>query len=409
LNVSLFIAKRYFFSKKKKNFINVISIISMIGVAVGTMALIVVLSVFNGLEGLLRSLYGSFDPDIRIEANLGKSFVPTDALMTKVTHFSEVSTITEVIEDNALVKYKDSQLVVRIKGVSNNFIDQNRLKKAIVQGELALYREEIPYAIVGRGVQYLLSLTMQSNDFHALQIFSPKNVAAGTFNPSKLFNQRNILPSGVFAIEKQYDEKYIFVPIEFAKELFEYDNKLTSLELMTKPDTDIKALKSELEASLGAEFRVLTSAELHADLYKLLRWEKFFVFFTFAFILAIASFNIFFSLSMLAIEKRPDIAILNAMGADRSLIRRIFLLEGGIIAISGAGVGLALGMVICWLQQTFGLVSMGMTTALIDAYPVVMKPMDFLNTGILIFFITLLASYRPASIAANSLDVKHVQ
>jgi lipoprotein-releasing system permease protein len=381
----------------------------MIGVAVGTMALIVVLSVFNGLEGLLRSLYGSFDPDIKIEANLGKSFVPSDTLMAKITSFSEVSTITEVIEDNALVKYKDSQLVIRIKGVSDNFIEQNRLKSAIVQGELALYRDEVPYAIVGRGVQYLLSLTMQSNDFHTLQIFSPKNVAAGTFNPSKLFNQRNILPSGVFAIEKQYDEKYIFVPIAFAKDLFEYDDKLTSLELMTKPDTDIKSLKADLETALGSDFRVLTSAELHADLYKLLRWEKFFVFFTFAFILAIASFNIFFSLSMLAIEKRPDIAVLNAMGADRSLIKKIFLLEGGIIAISGASVGLTLGMAICWLQQTYGMVSMGMATSLIDAYPVVMKPMDFVNTGVLIFFITLLASYRPASIAANSLDVKHIQ
>lgn len=380
----------------------------MVGVSVGTMALIVVLSVFNGLEDLLRSLYDTFDPELKVVARTGKSFEVNGDFIHKINAVPGVQVVSEVIEDNALVKYKEAQMVVRVKGVSDSFLKQGRLDRSMVQGELLLLKDNVPFAIIGRGVQYTLSIPLNHHEFNALQVFSPKNVVPGTMNPSRLFNQRNILIGGVFAIEKQYDENFIFVPMEFAQQLFEYDNKRTSLEVKLTDDANLERVRREIEARLGGNFKLLTSAEQHSDLYKLLRWEKIFVFITFAFILAIASFNIFFSLSMLAIDKRPDMAILNAMGANELLIKRIFIVEGAIIAFIGATVGLLLGLAVCLAQDHFGLVSMGMSTSIIDAYPVKMQVWDFISTGLLIFIITFLASYRPATLAANSLNVRHV-
>ncbi|MEM8893722.1 MAG: ABC transporter permease, partial [Bacteroidota bacterium] len=358
MNLPLFVARRYFFSKKKKNFINVISMISMVGVAIGTATLVVVLSVFNGLEDLIRGLYNTFDPEIKVLPLSGKSFELSQELITEIDGLPSVSIVTEVIEDNALAKYDDSELVVKVKGVSNNFIDQERLNNSIVQGELFLRKDNINYAIIGRGVQYALSLSLR-DEFNSLQLFSPRNIRPGNLNPSKLFNQKNILPGGIFAVEKYYDENYIFVPLDFARELFNTGQKLSSLEIKLIDGADVATAQNAIINLLGDDFSVHNSDQQHSDLFKLLSIEKLFVFLTFSFILAIASFNIFFSLSMLAIDKRSDIAVLNAMGADRSVIKKIFISEGVIIAAIGAVIGLALGLIICWLQQTFGLVSMG--------------------------------------------------
>lgn len=373
----------------------------MVGVAIGTMALVIVLSVFNGLEDLIRSLYSSFDPEIKITATTGKSFVVDDSLLNVISGIKGVEIVTEVIEDNAYVRYRDSELVVKIKGVGDNFIDQNRMDRTIVHGELKLKKDGVNYALVGRGVQYALGIS-PDNDFYTLQIFYPKNIRAGSLNPSNLYNQKNILPGAIFAIEKQYDESYIFVPLDFAINLMDYGKKRTSLEIKTTDETVVSTVQNDLKNALGPQFQILNSDEQHSGLLRAIKIEKLFVFLTFSFILAVASFNIFFSLTMLAIDKKKDIAILYAMGASDKLIKNIFLKEGAIIAFSGAITGLLLGLAICWLQQTYGLVSMGMQTSVLDSYPVKMEFADFIYTGISIVFITLLASYRPAIIATRS-------
>ena len=400
MRLSLFIAKKYFFSKRKRNFINVISIISLLIVAFCTAALIIVLSFFNGLEGLLRSLYGSFDPQIKIEASRGKSFIYTDSLKSVLQSVEGVGIITEVIEDYAYIKYREADMVVTIKGVSQNFLDQHRLDDAIVNGELKLKDDGINYAIIGRGVQYALSI-MPGSNVYPLQVHYIKDAKIGTIDMSKLYSSKHILPGAVFAIEKNYDENYIFVPLSFAQSLLDYGEKRTSLEIKVAKNHSIKDVEERLQKKLGDTFRVLNNEEQHADLYKILKLEKLFVFIAFSLILAVGSINIFFALTMLALDKKKDIAALYAMGAPNKLIKSIFMAEGAIISMGGAVVGLFIGGVICWAQQTFGLISMGMETSVLENYPVEMQVMDFIYTALSLIAITLAISYRPAVIATQ--------
>lgn len=400
MNLPFFIARKYFFSGKKRNFINVISLISMAIVAICTAALIIVLSVFNGLEGLLRSLYSTFDPEIKIEVVRGKSFEVTHELISSIEEIKGVDIITEVIEDYAYVRYRDANMVVTIKGVSENFLQQQRIDNAIVAGDLKLKEGTINYAIIGQGVQFALSI-VPGNDLYPLQLHYTKSVRPGQVDVTKLYSQKNILISSVFAIESNYDNNYIFVPVDFAKELLDYGNKRTSLEIKTSPDSNIGEVQDQLRALLGSDFKVQNNDEQHADLYKLLNLEKLFVFIAFSFILLVGSINIFFSLSMLAIDKKKDISILFSLGANNTLIKRIFLFEGAIISLGGAGIGLILGGLICWAQQSLGLVSMGMETSVLENYPVEMNVMDFIYTFISLTVITLLISYRPATLATR--------
>ena len=399
MNVPFLIAKRYFLSKKKRNIISIISNISMIGVAVGSAALIIVLSVFNGLEDLIRSIYGSFDPDLRITAVKGKAFETNEAFLKRIRQTPGVAFLTEVIEDNALLRYEGRQKVVKLKGVSGNFFAQNNIDSTVIEGDYRLRRNGYNYALIGRGVQYDLSIRA-SNAVMTMELLYTKNKKGVSLNPEDAFNQRSILAGGVFVIEKQYDDNYVFVPLAFALQLTEYGNKRTSLEVKVKPGHAVSQVQQGLKDLLGKDFQVLNSDEQHVSLLRAVKVEKMFVFITFTFILLIASINIFFSLSMLVIDKKKDIAILSAMGATPLLIRNIFLAEGAIVAFIGAGTGLTLGLLVCWVQQTFGLISMGMATALVDAYPVKMQLTDFLFTGIAIILITLLVSIRPALSAA---------
>jgi len=372
----------------------------MAGVAVGAMALVIVLSVFNGLEDLIRGLNMNFDPELKIEALKGKSFELTSEFLDGIKAIDGVEIVTQVIEDNAYAKYKNDEMVVKMKGVEKNFIDHHRLDQNIVQGRMVLEEDGVNYAIIARGVQTALSINRLDN-MYTLQFYYPKRRRTSGLNPTGLTNHKVILPAGVYAIEKQYDMNYVFVPLDFAIELLDYGNRRTSLEIKVNSSHGIPEVKERIKSFVGDDFRVLTSEEIHADFFKVLKIEKLFVFIIFSFILAIASFNIFFSLTMLAIDKKKDIAILSSIGADKKLIKSIFLTEGAIISFLGAFLGLFLGLVICLIQQNFGVVSMGMQTAIIDAYPVKVQFPDFLYTGLSIITITLLASYRPAIIATR--------
>lgn len=406
MNLPFFVARRYFLSRRKKNFINVISVLSMLGVAFSTAALIIVLSVFNGLEVLLRGLYTSFDPELKIEAVKGKAFPVDDALLSRIRTTPGVKIVTEVIEDYAYVRYRDAAMVVTIKGVSENFLDQHRLDEHVVEGDLKLTRDSIPFAILGRGVRFTLSAEIE-DESRALRMYYIKDARPGSVNAADYYSQKSIRPGSVFSIEKNYDENYIFVPLAFAEALTNCGNRRTSIEVQAEESTTT-AVQEELKIRLGEGFKVLTNEEQHQDLYRLLNIEKLFTFLALTLLLLVASINIFFSLMMLAIDKKKDISVLASLGAPTSLIRNIFLAEGALISFIGAAAGLSLGGVLCYLQDKVGLVGMGMENAIVANYPVELRPVDFLLTGVVLVVVSLLVSFRPAALAAKSYSLDHL-
>lgn len=408
MNLSYFIAARYFRSKKKRNFITVLSTISMIGVAVGTMALVIVMSVFNGLEDLIKSLFASFDAELKIEVVEGKSFLTNEEWLDSIRNLEGVAILTEVIEDNALLDYNGNQMVARIKGVSDNFLDQGRFSKGYFWGDTTLGDELRPAAILGRGVGFFLSVNLDDINV-PLKVFYPKAPrSAASIDPTQLYASGILNPVAFFSIERQFDDEYVIAPLAFTRDLLNYGEKRTSLEIKVEDGMSIKEVQSTLKAHLGPKFLVKNTDEQHAGLLRTVKLEKLFVFLTLTFILAIASFNIFFSLSMLAIEKKKDIAVLKAMGAPDRLIRSIFLKQGALIAFSGAVIGLILGYFVCWMQEIFGLVSLGISSAVVDAYPVKIIWTDFLWISLAVIAITMVASWRPAWIASKVDTVKEL-
>jgi lipoprotein-releasing system permease protein len=374
--------------------------IAMIGAAVGTAALVIVLSVFNGLEDLLRSLYNSFDPEIKISASVGKSFFIDDNFLDKIKKTEGVLSLTEVIEDNALVKYADGQTIVTIKGVGNNYQEQSNISKAVKNGKAVLQENGVYYALIGSSLQQILSISLD-NDFYVLQVWYPRKQNPSVINPETAFNKGTLKPGGVFAIEQEYDEKYMIAPLEFTEALMDYQNRRTSIEIKTKSGYSIAKVISRLQNLLGDKFKIEDRDQQHASLYKAIRIEKFFMFITLSFILAIASLNIFFSLTMLGIEKKKDISVLFAMGATKGMVRKLFLYEGAIISFIGASVGLVVGIGICLLQQKFGFASMGMQTSIVQAYPVKIENLDIIFIGLSIITITFFVSFSPARKASD--------
>ena len=407
MNVPILIARRYFRSKNKRNIISIISNISMIGVAVGTMALIIVLSVFNGLEDLVRTLYGKSDPNLVISATKGKAFDVDRTFLIKLENTPGVALLTEVIEDNALLQYHDRQMVVKMRGLSDNYFGQSQIDANIREGDHRLRRDSLELALVGAGVQHELSITL-NNRLAPMRLLYPRNTPGKKtldFNPEKAFNEQNLTAGGVFLIEQHIDDSYIFVPLTFAQRLLGYGTRRTALYVKVGQSFNIEKVKGELRTLLGPGFKVQDSDEQHVSLFKAVKVEKLFVFITFTLILLIASLNIFFTLSMLVIDKKKDISVLLAMGASQKTVRRAFLYVGAIVALVGAATGLILGVTLCWLQQRFGFVSMGMATSVVDAYPVKMQASDLIFTCLSIIIITIAVSIRPA-LNASRLDLR---
>lgn len=399
MNTSGFIARRYFTAKKSKNFIQILSWISMIGVALGTTALVVALSVFNGLQDLVRSIHKSVDPDLKIEAEAGKSFVVNAAIDSILTHTAGIKAHTEVIEDNALIIYRNQQVVARLKGVENTYLELNRLDTFMLRGEARLEEDGLSFAILGSDIAYELALMPEGNE--GMQMVYPRKLRPGMPLSRNSVKKKSIVAAGIFGIEQQYNESYVFVPLNFARELMGYGKRRSAIEVFLQNPQDILVVKNQLMDALGSGFRVLTSDEQHSSLLKAIRIEKLFMFITLSFITAIAAFNVFFTLSMLAIEKKKDISVLYALGATQKTIRHIFLKEGAIITFTGCLSGLMLGLALTLAQQEWGLVSMNMQTAIVTAYPVKIQATDFLLVGISISLISWLTSYRPALIASG--------
>jgi lipoprotein-releasing system permease protein len=405
LNFPLFIAKRYFLTKKSQRAINIVSLISMIGVMIGTGALIVVLSVFNGFESLVISLYNSFDPDIKITATEGKSFIPDPGLSASITGIPGVDAISYTLEENALVKYHDKQYIATIKGVDDNFfkvtgvdtmLADARMVDAQGRKKFELASGDTDFAIVGGGIAYNLQLNM-GDFFSQLDLYAPRRDAGSLLHPEEAFNRKFISPSGVFAIQQEFDSKYILVPLRFAREMLEDDQHVSSIEASVKPGIVQEEIKSAIEKKLGKTFTVKTRFEQHALLFRIMKSEKWAVFLILAFILLIATFNVVGSLTMLIIEKQKDVAIFYSMGADAVLIRKIFFAEGLMITFIGATLGLIIGGIICFVQQQFGLIALGNSGSfVIDAYPVQMKLQDFFSVFFTVLLIGSIAAWYPA-------------
>ena len=390
-----FIAKRYLFSKEKKNFIHIITLISVLGVAVATMALVVILSVFNGLEDLLRTVFRSFDPDLKVMPVKGKSFIVNNSKIGELLDIEGVLNVNPIVEDNALLKYENSQLVIKFKGVPDDYFASNQLDSILVEGNMLLSKDDKKYAIVGRGVHYYLNINLK-NEFVPLQFWYPKLDQKQILDPEKAFNRLNVLPSGVFAVEKQFDDNYVFLPINDAIELMGYGHRRSYLELKLQKDYDVQEMKEKVQAIVGKEFSVLDEDEQHASLMKAIKVEKSFVFITFIVIIAIAALNILFSLTLTAIEKKKDVALLKAIGASTVFVRKVFVYQGFMIGLFGTILGLSVGYVICVLQEKYGFISMGMESALVDAYPIKVQGLDFLIVGLVVFIITVALGYKPA-------------
>lgn len=397
-NFSYFLAKRFFTSKSKASFISLISKISMIGVGVEVMALVLILSVFNGLEGFQKDLFKLYDPDFKVASQSKGTFLFNTQVIEKIQKIEGVQHIIPVLEDQGLFRYKGKQMVVTMKGVSQEFLHAKRLAKNIAQGGYFLKSAEgdQDFALVGLGI--FLSLGLSFEDvFSPIEAWYPDHQSLKRFslNENAIRNQ-SIFPSGVIAVEQGFDNQTVIVPLDWMQHLTGKEQQVSAIEVMAKEGFDENKLKNQLINVLGQSFKVQSRDEQHALLLKAVSIEKLFVFIVMSFVMAIASFTLFYSLSLLVIEKKKDLKTLLSMGINQQQLFRVFLYLGFLISFSGAIVGLLLGFSLAWIQENFGIVKMGIPNGLVDAYPIAMKWTDFLYTAILVILITLMASIFPA-------------
>jgi len=401
LNTSIYIAKRYLFSRKKMHAINIISGISMVGVLIGSAALIIILSVFNGFEEVILSLYSNFTPELKIEPRMGKSFDPHTAYFNDLRKDKRVFSSIEVLQEKVLIKYDGRPVIGEIKGVSAGFTKKGSLDSIIQTGSFTLQKDGNDFAVVGSTVQSSLGISVR-DQFTPLQIYSPNRNATGS-NPLTEFTVRAIYPSGVFALGQEFDN-LVITPIDFARDLLQQPVNVTSLEFNFNKGTDITAVQEEITNKIGKDFTVKNRSQQNTELYKTLNYERWFIFMILVFVLIIAIFNIIGSLTMLVMDKKKDIAILTSLGANKQLIQGIFFFEGMMISVIGCLAGIFLGLVFCILQQRYGLVKMGTDKSIIDAYPVALLARDFILVFLTVGVISVIASGISARLSIKGLD-----
>lgn len=390
MNFPFYIARRYLFSKKSTHAINVISGISMVGVAVATMALVVTLSVFNGFHDLVASFFTQLDPQLKVTPVKGKTALASDPVLTQLRKLPQVEVATECLEEQVLAVYGDRQMMVKIKGVEDNFDRLTHIREILEgNGDFELHAADMNYGIPGLGVAYQLGLGYTYE--HPLKIFAPRRQGQlNMANPTEGFVVDELYsPDVVFCMKQgKYDKNYILTSIAFTRQLFDLQGRLSSLELRLKPGSDFDAVKQQMQQIAGDRFHVCDRYEQQDDTFRIMKVEKLIAYIFLTFILIIACFNIVGSLSMLIIDKKDDVVILRNLGATDRQVTRIFLFEGRMISVIGAVVGILVGLLLCWLQQQYGLVRLGSSEGsfVVDAYPVSVHPSD-----IVLIFITVLA------------------
>lgn len=380
MNFPFYIARRYLLAKKSRNVINIISGISFISIMVGTAALVIVLSVFNGIDGLLKDTHKSFDPDVKILPKTGKVFTLSPDSLAQLEQMQGVEYVSKVLEENALIRYGDKEFLGLLKGVDEQFELVSGVDSMVVSGEFRLKEGGSRFAVVGNGVARHLSLNVHFVD--PIEVFIPDRTAV---NAQSAFNKGYLAPAGIFSVQAEYDQQYLLVPLEFMRRMLRHPHAVTALELKVHEGAT-KDVQARLAAFLGEGFDIQDRYQQHEVFYKVMKSEKWYVFMVLMFILLIASANIIGAIIMLLVEKEKDIGVLRSLGAKMRTIRRIFFYEGWLITLSGAFMGLALGLLVCWLQIQFGIVKMGNPGEFItDNYPVVIRSVDVLAiTGVVI-------------------------
>ena len=398
MNFPFYIACRYLFSKKSHNAINVISALSVCGVALATLALVCTLSVFNGFQDLVATFFTAFDPELKITAVEGKVFDGQDPAVRQLRDWPEVAVFSESVEDNAMVQYQDRQAMVVIKGVEDNFDQLTPIDSILFgRGEPTLHDEVAQYAIPG--IQLLATLGTSVRFLDPLEVYAPKRGAkVNLANPAASFTTGSLFSSGlVFAVnQEKYDASYLLTSIGFARRLFQYTTEVSSIGLRLQPGTDTDALQRRIQQAVGHKYKVENRYEQQADTYRIMEIEKLISYLFLTFILAVACFNVIGSLSMLIIDKRDDVGTLRNLGASDRQITRIFLFEGRMISFFGAAVGIVLGLLLCWLQQTYGLISLGDSGAfVVDAYPVSVHASDVVLVFVTVLVVGFLSVWYP--------------
>lgn len=400
------IALRYIFSKKSTNAINIISAVSMLGMCFGAFALVVVLSVFNGFENLALSLYNSFTPDIEIRAAKGKTFTDNSSVYNKIKAIEDVVQISKTLEENAYIEYGDKAQIGTIKGVDDVFEQISSVKDYVKVGDYYLKDSTINYAVIGGNIAINLNINVDES-ITPLSLTIPRKGVKTAILPTDAFITGSVAPSGIFSIQQEYDSKYVLVSLDYLHELLGEESAISAYELKVADYDDVEQVKAKLKTALGSDFVIRNRYEQKESLYRIIKIERWAVYAILTFILIIVSFNIIGSLSMLVIEKKKDISILKAMGATPQLIRSIYLLEGLLTGGIGAVAGILLGLLVCFLQIQFGFIKLGGGSFVVSAYPVELSLFDFVLTFFTVIFISLLASYLPASRAsANAMEFK---
>ena len=399
MNVSFFIARRYLFSKKSHNAINVISTISVCGIAIATMAMVSVLSIFNGFGGIVEGMFSAFDPDLKITVKEGKVFDYDTPDFQKALQLQGIQMISESLEENALFMFDESQVPVLMKGVSEEFRLMADMEKLLLHGSFRLREDVVDYTTLGSGLAMVLGARPGFID--PIEIYAPKrNVRVNLANPAAAFTKGYVYIGGVFSLNSpEYDEQMAIVPIQLARDLFGYDNEVTSLDIKLGPNVSPGKVKREIERILGDDFLVEDRYEQQRESYRMMQIEKWVTFLILAFILLIAVFNVVGSLSMLIVEKQDDIKSLQHMGASDQLISRIFLYEGWLITFIGIIAGIVMGLALCLLQQHFGLLRLSDTPGayIIDAYPVIVEIADIVIVFAVVSLIGLLTVLYPVN------------
>ena len=402
MNLPLFIAGRYLFAKKSHNVINIISAISAAGMAIGTAALIIILSIYNGFDSLVASMLGNIEPDLLVTPVSGKVFVPDEDAYNQIYDIEEVGSICTVLQETVFINYDGKQAVAVAKGVDAIYEEESPLKNHLIAGKFSLHRGDVSLAVVGAGLSYSMGI---SHRFVApIEMYFPSRVRTfSTINPAASIETVNVYPSGMFAVSADIDREYLIVPIETMRELLEYDNEVSAVEIRLLSGLNERKLKetaNRISEILGDGFRVEDRFMQNESLYKMMKYEKASIYLILIFIVIIIAFNVFSSLSMLIIEKKQDIEVFKSFGATDVLMRRVFVLEGWMISLCGLAVGLLLGVGFALLQQHFGFIKMP-GNFVISAYPVIVSISDILATaagvasvGYLIALLPVASFYR---------------
>ena len=374
----------------------------MLGVFVGSAALIIILSAFNGIENLVISMSNTLNPDLVILPAKGKTFNPDLDVLKPLKTDNRLASYSEYLKEKALLRYGNQQYIGEVKGVKSNYSQNKSLKNAIIQGDFILEEQGKDYAVIGANVQYTLGVNV-NDPLRVLEVYSPNRNAGNSFSPTDEFILRYIAPAGVFESNQESDNQVI-IPMRLARELISEPQKITGVEVMLKNPSNSEQIKGDFEKQLGPDFIVKDRIAQNELLYKILNSEKWAVYLILTFVLVIATFNIVGSLTMLVIDKQKDIAVLNSLGSTKSMIRQIFLLEGLMISFIGCIVGLIFGLIFCLLQMEFGFIQMAEGNLTVNAYPIAIKLSDFILVFLTVFCISFFASYISSRLSVKSFE-----